>query len=247
MPISGKARKITFPARRPLFYYVTGRRQLPVPSTTALLVRIRCALSWGVDFIQLREKDLPDPELLALTQNTVELARDTGCRILVNGRLDIALAGGAHGIHLPSAGLGVTDLMPYLPKGFLVGASVHSLREARSAGDAGADYVLLSPIFHTASKAGYGKPLGLRCLARACAALRVPILGLGGIRPADVGRVLETGAAGVAGISLHQRDLDAFTRQDFDRAARQALTARGATRGGMPEGQTRITGGVRRP
>ena len=230
MPISGKAREITFPARRPLFYYVTGRLQLPVSSTTALLVCIRRALSWGVDFIQLREKDLPDYELLALTQKTVELALDTGCRILVNGRLDIALAGGAHGIHLPSGGPGITDLKQYLPKGFLVGSSVHSLREARRAGDAGADYVLLSPIFHTSSKAGYGNPLGLRCLARACAALNVPILGLGGIRRADVGRVLETGAAGVAGISLYQQDLESLTRDQYGRAAREGFTASSASR-----------------
>ena len=208
MCASKKASGTTFPDRRPLFYYITDRHQLPLASTEALLEQVKRAVLWGIDFIQVREKDLSDRDLLRLTTRAVHLARGTACRILVNGRIDIALSSGAHGVHLPSKGIQVADVVPFLPAGFLVGASTHSLFEARQAAEGGADYLLLGPIFPTASKIAYGKPLGLRCLDRVCSLLSLPVFGLGGIRPERISKVLATGASGVAGISLFQRDLD---------------------------------------
>ena len=165
---------------------------------------IRRAIRWGIDFIQIREKNLSDRALYELTCRTVALARKTECRILVNGRADIALAAGAHGVHLPSSGMRVSEIRSWLPGNFLVGVSVHTLREIHDACAQGADYVLVGHVFPTSSKEGYGRPLGLTFLRRACSLAQIPILGLGGIRPELIASVLETGAAGIAGISLFQ-------------------------------------------
>ncbi len=169
-------------------------------------------IATGVDFIQIREKDLPDRPLFELASQAVTLARGTLCKVLVNGRPDIALAAGAHGVHLPSRGLHASDLRSWLPGDFLVGVSVHSIREAMQAQREGADYVLLGPVFLTPSKVLYGPPLGLRYLQRACRAVSVPLLALGGIGVDHIDSVLRAGAAGIAGISLFQRDLAKWMR-----------------------------------
>jgi len=169
---------------------------------------MRRAILWGVDFIQIREKDLTDRELFDLTRRTVALTRGTACRVLVNGRADVARAAGAHGIHLPSASLAPGDLHPRLTHGMIVGISTHSLAEARRAAARGAHYILLGPVYPTPSKLPYGSPMGLRRFGRICSAIRIPVLGLGGIRSDSIDPVLDAGAAGVAGISLFQRDLD---------------------------------------
>ena len=158
----------------------------------------------GVHFIQIREKDLSDRELFELARRAVTLTAKTKCRILVNGRADVALAAGAHGVHLPSAGLRIPDLRPWVPRGFLMGVSAHSLRDALRASAEGADYVLLGPVFPTESKLRYGPPLGLSYLSRVCSRVPLPVLGLGGISEDRVDEVLATGAAGVAGITMFQ-------------------------------------------
>lgn len=193
----------TSPARRPLFYYVTDRSQLHGYS---LFDRIRRAVRLGIDFVQIREKDLGDRDLYELVRKAVEAVRRSRCRILVNGRADIALAAGAHGVHLPATGLKIPDIKPWLPKGFLVGVSTHSAREAMQAATAGADYVLLGPIYPTESKLRYGPPMGLARFRLACRSIPIPTFGLGGIRPEFVSQVLAAGASGVAGISLFQND-----------------------------------------
>jgi len=157
-----------------------------------------------VDFIQIREKDLEDRALFQLTCKAVSLAQNSDCRIIVNGRADIALAAGAHGVHLPSAGLRPGDLRSWLPRRFLIGLSVHSTSEAHYACAQGADYVLLGPVFPTESKLRYGAPLGLDCLKKACLQRAVPVLALGGMRPELIESVVNAGAAGIAGIGLFQ-------------------------------------------
>ncbi|MDI9611942.1 MAG: thiamine phosphate synthase [Acidobacteriota bacterium] len=200
-----------FPPERPLYYYITDRSRLDGRSFTAC---VRRTLAWGVDFIQIREKDLSDRALYALARRIVALARGTGCRVLVNGRADIALAAGADGVHLPASGLGVADVKRWLPKGFLVGVSIHSLAEIRRAAAAGADYALAGHIFPTPSKEGLGPDLGLSFLARACAATPLPVFGLGGMKPESLGPVLAAGARGIAGIRLFQ------DREEFERLRR---------------------------
>ena len=201
MPSSRKARTTAFPARRPLYYYVTDRRQLRPQDFRA---RIRLLIRWGIDFIQIREKDLTDRELFLLARDVVALARSTSCRVLINGRADVALAAGADGVHLPSSGLRADDLRLWLPDGFVVGVSVHSESEAMRAWASGADYVLLGPVFATPSKAGQGRPMGLAVFREICRAIPLPVLGLGGISTETVEAVLDAGAAGVAAIRLFQ-------------------------------------------
>ncbi len=195
------SRKTTFPGRRPLFYYITDQKRL---SGTTLSALIRRAARWGVDFVQIREKDLCDRDLYELSRKAVGAVRETNCRVLVNGRADIALAAGAHGVHFPSTGLRVRDIRPWLPRGFLVGVSAHSAREVARAAASGADYVLLGPVFATESKERFGPPLGLDYLRRVCHSVRIPVFGLGGIQLERVSSVLIAGAVGVAGISLFQ-------------------------------------------
>ncbi len=190
-----------FPVKRPLFYYITDRRKL---AGMSLVDCMRRAIRWGADFIQIREKDLPDRELFELTCKAVRLVQGTRCRIIVNGRADIALAAGAHGLHLPSTGLRIEDLHSSLVQNLIVGASAHSMLEARRAAERGAHYILLGPVYPTESKLSYGPPLGLARLRRVCKAVPIPVLALGGIQPELVTPALAAGAAGVAGISLFQ-------------------------------------------
>jgi len=154
--------------------------------------------------VQIREKDLEDRELFELTRSAVEIARGTKCRVLVNGRADIARAAGAQGVHLPSTGLQVAAIRKWLPRDFLVGVSVHTMPEIRRACAQGADYLLMGHVFPTESKTGFGRPVGLSRLKRACASVPAPILGLGGIKPELIQSVLAAGAAGIAGIGLFQ-------------------------------------------
>ena len=194
----------------PVFYYITDRHSLAVPNEASLLRRIRKIIAWGVDFIQIREKDMPDRRLFNLTRSVVEMARKTPkashCRVLVNGRADIAVAAGADGVHLTSSGIRISDIRAWIPKNFIVGVSVHTMCEIRAAGADGSDYVLLGHVFPTASKEGMGTPLGVDFLRRACIGSSVPVLCLGGMTAERAPAVLQAGAAGIAGISLFQND-----------------------------------------
>lgn len=204
-----KARpKATFPDYRPVSYYITDRQQ---SGATSLLRCIRRALDWGVDFIQIREKDLPDRDLYDLACRVTAIARGTRSRVLVNSRADIAMAAGADGVHLASSGLQIAAIRSWIPRNFIVGVSVHTLQEIRNASFCGADYILVGHVFPTASKAGMGSNLGLDFLRKACASTSVPILALGGMNAEAIAPVLQTGAAGVAGISLFQKNTE-FSR-----------------------------------
>ena len=191
-------------------YYITDRRSQTVPGETTLLRRIRKIILRGIDFIQIREKDLSDRRLFDLTRRVVEIARETTrasrCRVLVNGRADIAVAAGADGVHLTSSGLMVSDIRAWIPKNFIVGVSVHTMREIRAACAGGVDYILLGHVFPTASKEGMGTALGVDFLRRACLGSSVPVLALGGITAERIPAVMQAGAAGVAGIGLFQND-----------------------------------------
>jgi thiamine-phosphate pyrophosphorylase len=199
---SSKYPRAPFSHNRTFFYYITDRRQLTGISLDSC---IRRALKWGVDFIQIREKDLDDRSLFEMTRHVVDLAHGSKSRILVNGRADIALAAGAHGVHLPSESFRVSEIRPWLPEKYLIGVSVHTGSEVRRACGDGADYLILGHIFPTPSKSGYGHPLGLEYLRRVCVGASIPVFGLGGIQADRIESVLDSGAAGVAGISLFQK------------------------------------------
>lgn len=158
------------------------------------------AVDRGVDFVQIREKDLGGRALEALVRQTLERARAGQTRVLLNERLDVALTAGADGVHLPAQGLPIAAVRRKAPRRFLVGVSTHSLEEAKRAEAEGADLMVFGPVFETTSKPG-APAQGLDRLAEVVRQVKTPVYALGGVGPEQVRAVAEAGAAGVAGIS----------------------------------------------
>ena len=182
-----------------ILYAITDRRQ----QEGDLLEHLGRLLQAGPNLLQIREKDLPARELFQLTEAVLKLPNRSGTRILVNSRVDVALAAGAHGVHLPAGAVSPSSVRSVTPKGFLIGASCHSGDEVRQA--EGADFTVFGPVFETASKRRYGPPQGLEALEEACRRANIPVLALGGVQLENASQCLGRGAAGIAGISLFQR------------------------------------------
>ena len=187
-------------------YLITDRNQT---NGRPLLDVVKAALEGGVRMIQLREKDLSGKELFNLAKEFRELTNQFGAKLLVNDRIDVALAVGADGVHLGHQSISVQDarqvfktssLIPH-PSSFLVGVSTHSLEEALNAQSDGADFITFGPVYYTPFKAIYGEPLGIENLKKVAKAINIPIFALGGIKRENVGEVLNTGAYGVSMIS----------------------------------------------
>ncbi|HEY3738833.1 MAG TPA: thiamine phosphate synthase [Bryobacteraceae bacterium] len=186
--------------------YITDRRMFG-GSIDALIANIERQIAAGVDWIQIREKDLSGRELALLARRAVELAGNSrnGTRILINSRLDIALASGAHGIHLPSASPPASAFRPFA-RDLRIGVSCHNREELAAAEAEGADYAVLGPVFAPRSKAMEGPWLGLKKFEELVRDTRIPVLALGGITHENSQACIEAGAAGVAGISLFQQE-----------------------------------------
>lgn len=169
-----------------------------------LVEQARIAASSGCQLIQIREKDLAPGALLSLTRRVIDVAR--GARILVNDRLDVALAAGADGVHLPVSSLPPAEARAIADRAglpdFVIGVSTHSLEEALAAESGHADFIVTGPVFETPSKAAYGPPMGLERLGEICSRIRIPVLALGGITIDNFDRPLRAGAAGIAGIGI---------------------------------------------
>ena len=188
------------PARRPLLYAITERYLLPGREMSDFL---GAAARAGLDLIQIRERDLAGRRLLTFVQEGVSLAAGTEARIFVNDRLDVALAGGAAGVHLPARGLPATEVRRSYSN-ILIGASTHNVDELRRAEDGGANFAVFGPVFAPTSKKSAHPPVGVGALAEAATAVEIPVLALGGVTEENARECVAAGAAGVAGISLFQ-------------------------------------------
>ena len=188
-----------------MLHLVTDRRRLSpsadeAAATAALLEQAGYAVAAGIDVIQVREHDLEGRQLAQLTARLVALTRGSRTRVVVNDRLDVALATGADGVHLRGDSFDAARLRPCVPPGFLVGRSVHSPADARAAGPV--DYLIAGTVWATSSKPDGHPLLGPEGLAAVVAASAAPVLAIGGVRPDRADRVVIAGAVGVAAIGI---------------------------------------------
>ncbi|HEX4946581.1 MAG TPA: thiamine phosphate synthase [Blastocatellia bacterium] len=192
----------------PLLYLITNRHQFaPTTSQTdlqlAAIAQAAQAAPLSRLLIQIREKDLSARELCSFVRAALQIARPHGARVLVNDRLDVALATGADGVHLRVNSLPTARVARLVNRtDFLIGVSTHSTAEATAAQAEGADFIVFGPIFPTPSKAIYGPPQGLDRLAEICRAVTLPVFALGGITMDNYNISLTQGASGIAAISL---------------------------------------------
>jgi thiamine-phosphate pyrophosphorylase len=207
----------------PILCYVTDRRGLhPAASPdlrVSLVRKMEVVASAGVDWMQIREKDLAGKELAGVTREAVRHtaahahATHDAARILVNERVDVALTEGAGGVHLGENSLPVKEArrlveMHTSREDFLVGVSCHSLEGAKVAANDGASYLFFGPVFATPSKAAFGAPQGLTSLAQACRSVSIPVLAIGGITLENAAACFSAGASGIAAIRLFQEASD---------------------------------------
>ena len=156
----------------------------------------------GVDLIQVREPDLPDRVLLDVVTRCVDLADGSQTVILVNDRLDIALAANAGGVHLRARSVPAPVARRHVPAGFLLGRSVHGVAEAaRVVEGGGLDYLVLGTVFSSPSKPGVSE-CGVGVLGAVARTVDLPVLAIGGVTVDRTVEVFRAGAAGVAAIGL---------------------------------------------
>lgn len=178
---------------QPPVLLITDRLQARVPLEEVAAAAFEAGCRW----LLVRDKDLPEPERVALARRLMDLGRPLGAKVLLSADCEAVVAAGADGVHLPRDG-DPAAARARLGGGALIGISAHGLAEAERAAVAGADYATLSPIFETASKPGYGPALEPAGLSEVARRVGLPILALGGITGDCAGACLAAGAAGVA-------------------------------------------------
>jgi thiamine-phosphate pyrophosphorylase len=181
-------------------HFVTDRARFGL-TPVALVERAARASTRGASVIQIRERDLGDDALLQLVTATIEAVRDSGVRVLVNDRVDVALAAGAAGVHLRGDSPPAARVRAIVPAGFVIGRSVHSLDEIdAAAAGGGCDYLTFGTVFPSAGKPDGHPVAGLDALTRACARSPIPVIAIGGMTPAREADVARAGAAGLAAV-----------------------------------------------
>lgn len=179
-------------------YLITDRHQARAGNLADLVEE---ALQGGVRAVQLREKDLQPAELYGLASQLRRITAAHGAKLLINDRIDVALAVNADGVHLPERGIPAAAARKIVGPDRLIGVSCHSMASATRAQRDGADFITFGPVFFTPSKAGYGDPLGVARLAETAGSLQIPVFGLGGITTEKIPQVMAAGVRGIALIS----------------------------------------------
>ena len=195
---------------QPCLCLVTDRT---VTGDEALISHVAAAVAGGVDMVQLREKDLPGARLLELAETLME-AIGGRALLVVNERVDVALAAGASGTQLGEDALPVTAAREILGGNFLIGRSVHSVEGAVEAVEDGSDFLVVGTMFHTRSHPS-AAPIGPGLVSRISQRCTLPLIGIGGINAENLGEVLSAGADGVAVITsiLASPDPEGAARQ----------------------------------
>mgnify|MGYP001254151512 FL=1 len=187
---------------------------------------VRAAVAGGVTCVQLREKEISAREFAAAARELLALLRPLGVPLIVNDRIDVALAAGADGVHVGQQDLSVADARRLGPPGWIVGVSAESAADAAQAERDGADYVGASPVFATPTKTDHAPPLGLDGLRALRAATKLPLVAIGGLHVGNARETIRAGADGLAVVS-------AIVAADDPRAAaaelrREIAAAKGA-------------------
>jgi thiamine-phosphate pyrophosphorylase len=197
-------------ARPTVYLITTGECRVENYSHTSgrILDIVRSAVDAGVDLIQLREKQLSAKLLFELTQNIVEITSGSRTKLLVNDRLDIALAAGADGVHLTSTAMPAEAVRAYVSDNFLIGVSCHSSDDIGDAAAGGADFALYGAVF---ASPGKGEGLGLEALSEVCRSRQFPVVAVGGIDETNFRHVVDAGAIGFAAIRA-LNDVDSMRR-----------------------------------
>ena len=209
----------------PSLYVILDRTAARGRDLTEIL---ESTIAGGCRMVQLREKEWPSGRLLALAERLRARCREARVIFVVNDRLDLALALAADGVHLGQEDLPPRVARPILRPGMLLGVSTHSVEQARTAQAAGADYVAVGAMFATATKPDF-ELVGPDLVRKLRAEMRVPLIGIGGITPDNVGDVIRAGAAGVAVISA------VCAADDPERATRRFVEAIRAARALTPD------------
>ncbi len=195
---------MVFGATRPVLYLVLE----PSTPTDELIALVEASLDGGVDVVQLREKSLTDREMLERASRLRHLTDLFGAKLIVNDRIDVALAAAADGVHLGVDDLPLASAFEIAPIGFEIGYSPEDQHQVHAAQTAGATYLGLGPIHVTTSKTDAGDPIGVAGFEFRAAGSKLPAIAIGGIQPADVAQLLTSGAAGVAVMSAITRSTD---------------------------------------
>ena len=196
---------------RPVICMITEGRIASGRSADALVDSVAAAARAGVALIQIRERDLDDGDLLRLTVRCVAAVAGTRARVVVNDRLDVALAARAHGVHLRADSYGAWRVRSIAPPGFLVGRSIHVPDDTRHfVNRSDLDYLIFGTVFETPSKAGR-RPAGLPALREVVRVTSIPVLAVGGVTPEKAALVAHAGAAGIAAIGLFADPEQSFT------------------------------------
>ena len=211
--------QLATPSVQAQIYLISDRRAIGDRDLADVVAALLSSLPIGAALLQLREKDLDTRALIALARRLLPITRPRQCSLLINARLDVALAAGADGVHLPERGLDVARVRAIAGPELVIGASVHSPEAAGDRARAGADAIVCGPIWATPSKAPYGSPLGIDALSRAASAIAgtsAALFAIGGVdRPARAALARSRGAHGIAGIRAF------FAARDPGRSARE--------------------------
>lgn len=179
-------------------YLVTDNRLSAKRSTTEIVAQ---SVAGGVSCVQFREKNLPTRDMVGQARELLKLLRPLAVPLIINDRIDVALAVGADGVHLGQSDMHISDARKILGGSAIIGISAESVQDGIDAERYGADYIGVSPVFSTATKSDIASPLGLEGVRALRGNVSIPLVGIGGIDADNAADVIRNGAHGIAVVS----------------------------------------------